>query len=158
MLLSLGCLVGRPTTEIVLVSHSHGGNVAKLLKNQLESLGWRVDVINIETPQRADFQSDRQGNGVYLSFYYSYDFVQQMGSRSLADWTFFLQSGRIDNKAGKNTELHPDYSLYSQVTQNILTGVYIWYLDSLGHGLHNNPTVRPQIIEDVKNQFKLIYK
>jgi hypothetical protein len=144
--------------HIVLISHSHGGNVAKLIKNKLEAEGWRIDIVNIETPQRGDFQSNSRGNGVYINFYYSYDFVQQMGARSLKDWSFFLQSSRIDEVTLENFELAPNYITISELSQNIISGVYIWYLDSAGHGLHNNPIVQPQIIKVIQSQFKQKYR
>lgn len=37
--------------HLVLVAHSHGGNVAKQIQKGLESIGWKVDMINIDPPR-----------------------------------------------------------------------------------------------------------
>ena len=70
----------RDKKHATLISHSHGGNVSKIVKNKLEEQGWTVDIINIETPQRVDFQTNKTGDGVYLNFYSNVDLIQFLGT------------------------------------------------------------------------------
>src|SRR5690554_3634762 len=65
--------------HVTLMGHSHGGNVNKVAKNILEENGWTVDIINIATPQRKDFQQNKTGDGVNLNFYSTGDAVQWFG-------------------------------------------------------------------------------
>jgi RHS repeat-associated protein len=148
---------GKHTT---LISHSHGGNVSKLAKNMLEKDGWKVDIINISTPQRADFQtSENKNGGVSLNFYSNYDAVQYAGST----WGMIgnipligASNGSREDPSMKNMEV--DTSLPINGVAGDAINVYQWGQDSAGHGLHNNPMSSSQIINEIRKAFNLIQK
>ena len=151
----------------VLIGHSHGGNVNKLVKKKLIALGWTVDMINIETPQRTDYVSPK-GNGININFYSEADLVQFFGSISFhwgvkpeMTWT---NTGRIDPNAF-NIRL---FEFTNAITSNraayekpfiefghsIETNIPKWFDDNEGHSLQNNFYVQSQILNVIKNSFK----
>jgi RHS repeat-associated protein len=148
---------GKHTT---LISHSHGGNVSKLAKNMLEKDGWKVDIINISTPQRADFQtSENKNGGVSLNFYSNYDAVQFAGSA----WGMYgnvpligASKGSREDPSMKNMEVDTSMPIYGTAGAGL--NLYQWGQDSAGHGLHNNPMSSSQIINEIRNAFNLIKK
>jgi RHS repeat-associated protein len=148
---------GKHTT---LISHSHGGNVSKLAKNMLEKDGWKVDVINISTPQRADFQtSENQNGGVSLNFYSNYDAVQYAGSAWGIVGSIPLigsSNGSREDPSMKNIEVDTSIPI-NGIAGNIIN-IYQWVKDSGGHGLHNNPISSSQIIDEIRKAFNLIKK
>ncbi len=73
----------RDKKHATLIGHSHGGNVNKVAKNVLEANGWTVDIINISTPQRQDFQQKSTGKGLNINFFSNLDYIQFMGSTAL---------------------------------------------------------------------------
>ena len=125
----------RNLKHTTLIGHSHGGNINKLVYNQLIALGWKVDVINIETPQRKDFDAQRNDlrKGLYLNFFSKMDAVQWAGA--LGEST----GRRTDNSADKNIELKEDPKRF--------------YEDAGGHSLHNNPETQKVIISETQKAF-----
>ena len=126
-----------------LVGHSHGGNGNKITKNILEANGWEVDIINIATPQREDFQSDRKGKGLYINFYNSNDLIQYLGSiGDGSDDTGRYQnnkSSRIDNKANVNKKIIP----YGD-----------WINMNAGHSYHQEVNTQNQMIKIVEQEIE----
>jgi hypothetical protein len=122
-----------------LISHSHGGNVAKVLNNLLASDDWKVDIINIETPQREDFQVKTLTDGKYLNFYSTEDLIQFMGT---SGQNSEFGKARTDKKADKNIELKEN------------RGILRWIKNAAGHSLHNDNTSSQQIIEETRKKFE----
>ena len=104
----------RDLKHVTLLSHSHGGNIGKLLKNRLENEGWLVDIINIETPQREDFQTSGSGEGVYLNFYSKGDLVQFFGT---ADnfLTYPNNQGPEGSRIDPNAQMNIELSTYKKL-------------------------------------------
>jgi len=92
----------REGKHVTLISHSHGGNVSKELNNLLADDGWTVDLINIETPQREDFQVETLTERKYINFYSNEDLIQYLGTSGKNS-----QDGkaRKDPKADANIDL-----------------------------------------------------
>ncbi|MFV0184152.1 hypothetical protein OBK25_05440 [Empedobacter falsenii] len=144
-----------------LIGHSHGGNVNKLVKNDLESQGWNVDLINISTPQRDDY-STNSGNGTYLNFYSDFDLIQYIGSVNSVSG---LVDGARTDKNATNVEVNNWKDMGGKKYGNTVVAplVYIlegagnaieWMLnDSAGHGLHNSPA-QNQIIKETEKEFQ----
>ena len=124
-----------------LVGHSHGGNGDKITKNILEANGWEVDIINIATPQREDFQSDNKGKGLYINFYNNNDLIQYLGAMGGSnDNTGRYQNNknsRIDNKANVNKKI---------ITKGD------WINMNAGHSYHNVKDAQDQIIKTIKDE------
>jgi len=143
--------------RVILVSHSHGGNVAKIIKNQLEARGWLVDIINIETPQRSDFQTDRKGNGVYLNFYSSKDLIQFWGS--YLDFDNISSAGPIGTRKDPNAQPSGNVELFPYL-ETLNSQALLWYnvskwvLVSAGHSLQNDKTGQWQILYWVSQHYK----
>jgi hypothetical protein len=130
--------------HLTLIGHSHGGNVNKIVKNRLEAKGWRVDIINIETPQRKDYESRNTGKGVYLNFYSPIDLVQYGGA--------LFQPGadgrRQDPVADKNVKLFE-----ITVPFNTVNNTFKWLGDGVGHSLQNNSDCQKQIVDETQKAF-----
>ena len=135
----------RDLKHATLIGHSHGGNVNKIAKNLLEKDGWRVDIINIETPQRIDFQSDNSGTGIYMNFYSSSDLIQWFGTLPFN----ISDNGRLDQKAYLNFQL-----IESNTPFSFLGNLKTWFSVAGGHSLHNNPFAQQQVIEKTKIFFR----
>lgn len=150
-----------------LVGHSHGGNVNKLVKRRLEKLGWKVDIINIETPQRneTDYQTSK-GRGKNLNFYSSSDAIQWAGTFGINFSRFWdsnvitdreSETGERIDKYAKNMKLTPylfsnSYNPLQTTAEGLSNGVQ-WIMDSAGHSLHNNENAKKQIIDNVRKEF-----
>ena len=140
--------------HIVLVSHSHGGNVAKLLKNKLEDLDsrWLVDLINIETPQRNDIQI-KSKKGIILNIWSNGDFIQWLGS--IADFDLKQPSpgpfgSRKDPVADFNIQLlAPNFVTQEQYGP----AMFKWIKNSLGHSLQGDDWYRAQIYFHIYKYF-----
>jgi hypothetical protein len=122
-----------------LISHSHGGDVAKVLNNLLSTDDWTVDIINIETPQREDFRVKTLTDGRYLNFYSTEDLIQFMGTSG--ENTEFGKA-RTDKKADRNIELKES------------RGILRWIKNAAGHSLHNDNAASQQIIEETRKEFE----
>jgi hypothetical protein len=107
--------------------------VNKIAMNILEKAGWTVDIINIATPQRADTQTNYDGNGQYLNFYNSTDVVQVLGSKPAAE-----SGARIDSNAKVNKEVTPSNN---------------WFSNSGGHSFHQDPEAQKQILQVIQKFF-----
>src|SRR6185437_9512137 len=118
------------------------GNIAKLVKNTLEDFGWKVDLINIETPQTATYQSDNRGSGIYLNFFSDNDMVQKMGTWGLGTGP---SGPRIDPKAQMNIDLLSTKGNSGEVYK----GDASW----LGHSVHNNANASKIIIDMTDKAF-----
>ena len=133
-----------------LIGHSHGGNVDKILGSKLRADGWSVDIVNIETPQRKDFNMGRGGHGVYLNFYSKLDIVQFAGSLGHR-W----ESGaRTDYAADKNIELPESIPIITPTRPILFNSIFQWFKDVGGHSLHNNPLSSGIIINQTKKAFE----
>jgi|SRR5690554_6619804 len=148
-----------------LIGHSHGGNVGKLVKEGLEEQGWIVDLINISTPQRDDFQTSNKGNGKYLNFYSNVDLIQYIGSINSLEST--ITESRIDKNADRNIEVDnwKEYGSNSKELKQTVVAPFVYILegmgnlvewifkDGAGHSVHNSEA-QQQIIKDTGNEFK----
>ncbi len=148
-----------------IIAHSHGGNVGKLVKETLEEQGWTVDLINISTPQRDDFQTSNKGKGKYLNFYSDVDLIQYVGSINSLE--SLATESRIDPNADKNIEVDNwSRDPYLEMGKNIpglkagatlIDGVFNtlkWiFSDGAGHSIHNSDG-QNHIIQETKNEFK----
>jgi RHS repeat-associated protein len=135
--------------HVTLVGHSHGGNINKVVQRILSKKGWTVDIINMETPQRQDFQTyyDAKENGVYLNFYYSNDLIQFEGVGDYGhDPNNVGNYGeRKDGNADKNISL-------DNVYRNSESGE--WWSDYAGHSIHKNKDVINYILKIVGENFR----
>ncbi|MFC3809172.1 hypothetical protein [Lacihabitans lacunae] len=129
-------------------------NVAKRVKNILEGFdaSWIVDVINIETPQRSDFQFNNS-NGKILNFWSNSDFVQWLGTMADNDYNFPSQGPmgpRKDPKADKNLQLlsKPKLNLESFGGEMLN-----WITNSGGHSLQNDEWYQWQILFHFNKNF-----
>ncbi len=152
--------------HVTLIAHSHGGNVAKMTKNRLEEMGWTVDLINIETPQREDYQTNKTGKGVYLNFYNSFDLVQFFGTADnfITNPTNQGPEGSRRDPNAKNIGLDA-YRNVNEVNGHqtiaapaIWLGVGIqnskdWVSDAAGHSMHENKRSSEQVITETKKAF-----
>lgn len=149
-----------------LVSHSHGGNVAKLVKRQLLALGWTVDMINIETPQRKEYVSEK-GKGINLNFFSRFDFIQFGGTFGLYADLSGAYTKDMEGKCGErvdcnaiNVELRPYDKINKELKGTVFAAFRLlgkfaeWVNTSFGHSLHNNKDSEKQIIEKTKEVFK----
>ena len=131
-----------------LIGHSHGGNVNKIATGILEENGWTVDIINISTPQREDFQQTKKGKGINLNFYSDGDLIQWIGT----DDGF--------NSIGKWTSEGPLDSRMDQKSKNInVSGANLlvnWFENMAGHSYHNDFTSQRKIEKEVKEEFEQI--
>ncbi|HNS41668.1 MAG TPA: hypothetical protein PKN22_02825 [Taishania sp.] len=148
-----------------LIAHSHGGNVGKLVKEALEEQGWTVDLINISTPQRDDFQTSNKGGGKYLNFYSNVDLIQYIGS--INSFESFITESRIDSNADKNIEVDNWHrNPYLELGKNIpgiqgassfidgVVNAFKWvFSDGAGHSVHNSDA-QDHIIKETENEFK----
>ena len=128
-----------------LVGHSHGGNGNKITKNILEANGWEVDIINIATPQREDFQSDRKGEGLYINFYNNSDIIQVLGkigdgsNDGTGRYTSSHKKARIDNNAKINAEV---------------SFIKDWFQITFGHSYHQEVNAQNQMIKIVEQEIE----
>ncbi len=136
----------RELKHATLIGHSHGGNVNKIAKNILEENGWTVDLINISTPQREDFQQESIGNGVNLSFYSSGDLIQWIGTddgfNSLWTWNSEGPLGSRKDPKSKNIKISGFNLLWN------------WISNSGGHSYHNDTSSQRKIEAKVNKEFK----
>ncbi len=154
--------------HVTLIGHSHGGNVNKVIKNELEAEGWLVDIVNISTPQRTDFQAKTTGEGIYLNFYSTTDIIQLLGisdnilteSNKLTE----LGGSRIDQKAQYNYFLKTYEKLGNSRQRNSICLPFIlfteavknsanWIKESGGHSIHVPKHTQDQIIEKTTEHF-----
>lgn len=151
--------------HIQIIVHSHGGNIAKLIKNKLDKLGWIVDVINISTPQRIDTQTTK-GKGLYLNFYCSVDFIQAFG---VTDHYFdlFLKMAPIDGARKDPYALNHEVFPYSEncnncnlsdEIKNIIRGVNEWFSSAAGHSIQNDSDGMRQILYWIDHENRKYYK
>ena len=152
----------------ILIGHSHGGNVNKLVKKKLLAMGWRVDMINIETPQRSDYKAPIvKGKGINISFYSEFDLIQFGGSFSLRmeslpefNYNYFSKTtGREDpNAINYKLEFKNPYlngkSWYEkpfiEFGYTLERRIPDWFSSSLGHSLNTVPNFQNQIYEITK--------
>lgn len=131
--------------HVTFMGHSHGGNVNKIAKNILEKNGWKVDIINIATPQRKDFQSNKKGNGLYINFYNNTDIIQVAGKigdgsgDASGRYTNSHTKSRIDNKASVNREI------------GFKSG---WLKMFGGHSYHRDTSAQKQMIDIINREVK----
>jgi hypothetical protein len=140
--------------HVILVCHSHGGNVAKRVKNILEGFdpAWVVDVINIETPQRSNFQFNNS-SGKILNFWSNIDFWQWAGT--IADFDSSMPDpgplgSRKDPKADINLQL---LSLPKIGIESYGGEMLRWINTTMGHSLHNDDWAKAQILFHINNFF-----
>jgi RHS repeat-associated protein len=136
----------RKYKHATLVGHSHGGNVNKIAKNILEENGWTVDIINISTPQRADFQQDSKGKGINLNFYSNGDLIQWIG---VDNFDFDTE----DNQGPLGSRLDPKSSNYKISGANLLVN---WIKNAAGHSYHNDVMSQDEIEKVIKQEFSHI--
>jgi hypothetical protein len=136
------------------VCHSHGGNVAKRVKNILEGYdpAWVVDVINIETPQRSNFQFNNS-SGKILNFWSNIDFWQWAGT--IADFDSSMPDpgplgSRKDPKADINLQL---LSLPKIGIESYGGEMLRWINTTMGHSLHNDDWAKAQILFHINKFF-----
>jgi RHS repeat-associated protein len=116
----------RDKKHATLIGHSHGGNVNKVAKNILEKNGWTVDIINISTPQRKDFQQKEKGKGLNINFFSNGDLVQFMGVDSY---------DCFDNRGPSGERMDPVSNNYLISGANLWVN---WFSNALGHSYHND--------------------
>lgn len=147
--------------HVTLIGHSHGGNVNKLAKKKLIDMGWTVDIINIETPQRTDYKTPK-GNGLNISFYSEADLIQFLGSLTglwgTPEFTL-TTTGRVDPNA-ENFELDmtPDVNMsgrssFEKPFMQAGKALEQFIETSGGHSLHNKWHTKWQIIDKVEKKF-----
>lgn len=124
----------RNLKHATLIGHSHGGNVAKMVKNNLEQQGWVVDLIEIATPQTDEYQTDVTGTGVYLNFYSSSDPVQYLGALSQG-----TQGPRIDPNAQVNLNMNTEPAYNGAPT--------------LGHSIHQSEAAQAIIVNKTERAY-----
>ena len=128
--------------HVTLVGHSHGGNVAKIAKNILEQNGFIVDIINISTPQRRDFEQDESGKGVNLNFYSRSDLVQWLGTINFYEAENAGELGARKDSKSKNYRI------------NGILDIREWYFKAAGHSIHNNHSCQLQMYIIIDRAFK----
>jgi len=136
----------RDLKHATLIGHSHGGNVNKIIKERMEILGWKVDVINIETPQRSDYKGGNygEGKGMYINFYSPNDAVQYMGA--------FGKNGSSGPRIDPNAKINYNLLTPTCPTDNPDAG-YTGTAGSLGHSVHNDENAQKVIIDITKRAF-----
>lgn len=131
-----------------LMGHSHGGNVDKVAKNILENNGWTVDLINIATPQRNDFQQNKTGDGLNLNFYSRGDSVQWFGAADN-----YMMNNR-NNAGPAGARIDPfSYSYEIDVADN----PFNWFNNSAGHSYHQDYKPQQQMLEIITNAYNQLY-
>jgi len=127
-----------------LIGHSHGGNVIKIAKGILEENGWTVDVINMSTPQRIDFQQSK-GKGVNLNFFSKGDLIQWIGTD---DGLYMVKD--LSNVGPLGSRKDPaSYNVELDIDDNPVN----FYNNKAGHSFHNDLEVQNDIETVVKEQF-----
>ena len=121
----------RDKKHATLIGHSHGGNVNKVAKNILEDNGWTVDIINISTPQRKDFQQNKKGSGLNINFYSDLDFIQLIGVDT------FLLTDDFDNSGPLGERKDPKSDNFKISGANLWVN---WLKNAGGHSYHNDST------------------
>lgn len=111
--------------------------------------GWVVDIINIETPQRKDYQSAKTGPGVYLNFYSNNDLIQKLGA-SGAEGPL---GARKDPKADANIPLVESIPITIPGQPLPANKIVTWFKDSGGHSLQNNELSNSNIVDQTKKAF-----
>lgn len=139
----------RDLKHATLIGHSHGGNVNKILRNKLQAAGWTVDILNIETPQRTEFNTPSGGGGVFLNFFHKSDVVQFAGAFGKR-WN---TGSRKDYAADKNIELPESIPIITPFTLIPFNSVLQWFQDAGGHSLHNNQLSQRVIINQTQQAF-----
>ena len=139
----------RDLKHATLIGHSHGGNVNKILRNKLQAEGWTVDIVNIETPQRTDFNTGSGGYGAYLNFYSKSDVVQFGGALGKR-WG---SGSRTDYAADENIELPESIPIITPLSPIPLNSIIQWFKDAGGHSLHNNELSQSVIINETQKTF-----
>jgi RHS repeat-associated protein len=132
----------RDKKHATLIGHSHGGNVNKIAKNILEKNGWTVDIINISTPQRKDFQQNKKGKGLNINFYSDVDLIQWIGVDDFKG---------SDNQGALGSRQDPKSNNYK------ITGIrtlWNWFKNSGGHSLHNDNAAKTKIEATVEKECK----
>jgi hypothetical protein len=137
--------------HVTLVGHSHGGNVNKETEKILIKNGWKVDIINIETPQRSDHQTTNYSanNGIYMNFFYTKDIVQYEGT---GDFGFdpFKSSKVGGPRMDKNADINISVDHIFENSKDA-----DWWMSSGGHSIHKDENVIKFIIEEVKRQVNI---
>lgn len=136
----------RESKHATLVGHSHGGNVNKIAKNILEENGWTVDIINISTPQRKDFQQDSKGTGVNINLYSNGDLIQWIG---VDNFDFDSET----NQGPLGSRLDPKSNNYKISGANLFVN---WIKNAAGHSYHNDVMSQEQIEKVIKQEFSHI--
>jgi len=144
----------RALNHVTLIGHSHGGNVNKVLANKLTELGWRVDILNIETPQRSYFTKPAGTFGIALNFSSKADLIQFAGAFGSKSAT----GSRHDWSADKNIELPEIFPTVMPGSSIPVSSVLQWLKDSGGHSLHNNGLAQAAIITETKKAFEAFEK
>lgn len=138
----------RDAKHATLIGHSHGGNVNKITKGILEENGWTVDIINISTPQREDFQQTKTGDGINLNFYSGGDLIQWIGTddgfNSIGEWNSEGPLGSRKDPKSKNINISG---------ANLLVN---WFGNMAGHSYHNDVMSQRKIEKEVKKEFNQI--
>ncbi len=123
-----------------LIGQSHGGNVNKIAKNILEKNGWTVDIINISTPQRADFQQKKTGRGINMNFYSNLDLIQWIGVDDFKGNNNQGPLGSRKDPKSKNYEISGIRTLWN------------WFKNSGGHSTHNDNQAQNKIEKAVEKE------
>lgn len=131
-----------------LLGHSHGGNVDKVAKNILEDNGWTVDLINIATPQRDDFQQNKTGSGLNLNFYSGGDAVQWFGAADN-----YMMNDR--NNAGPAGARIDPFSYSYEI--NVADNPFNWFGNSAGHSYHQDYRPQQQMLQIIINAYNQLY-
>ena len=111
-----------------------------------------MDVINIETPQRADFQFNNS-NGKILNIWSKEDVIQWLGTKADSDYNFPNEGplgSRLDPKADLNLQLLPK----SRISSEFFGGeMFKWIINSGGHSLQNDEWYQWQIFYHINKNF-----
>jgi hypothetical protein len=121
-------------------------NVNKIAKNILEENGWTVDIINISTPQRKDFQQDSKGTGINLNLYSNGDLIQWIGVDNF-DFNIGTNQGSLGSR------LDPKSNNYNISGANLF---FNWIKNAAGHSYHNDVMSQKQIENVIKQEFSHI--
>jgi hypothetical protein len=90
---------------IVIVGHSHGGNVAILVVNELLAAGIppnEIELLTINTPVReyqVDYSNEKNYKIRHINVYNPYDIVQKAGGTDSDDWLGGLAGRKFEDGA-----------------------------------------------------------
>jgi len=145
--------LGIESKHLYIIAHSHGGNIAKMVCNKLTNLGWDVEVINIATPQRKEYQFIPSNKKLLrLNFYSTADLIQWYG---IDDNYIFRYDDNTGMTGARKDPNATNIQIFSKSdlgfvkveleNSNLFKTIQEWAVMSGGHSLHSNGFMSMQI-------------